>query len=704
MTFLSGYLLFGLALAAVPLIIHLLNRRRFELVEWAPMKYLKLTIRSNRRRMRIEQLILLLLRTLAIVLLVLIVARPVLSRQASAAWLSHRSRVSRVIVLDNSLAMGYRHNGRTALDLGKAAVVELLGATGAQDGITLLTTTPASTPLVRDASVENAGSLVTRVDALNPTDAACDWAATFHTIDDSLVSTTFPQKELVLVTDLRRSGWKSGVTELANRWASAGITARIIDVGVTDTANVSLPAFVQEDPFILPGAPARLMATVRNDTSAQISGAQAVLSVDGKPQPVMLPDLPPGSTTDVPLSVTLQTPGPHTVKLALPDDALPGDNARFLSLDVREKLDLSIVDGRQTARPFESAGDFLHLALTAGADPWHVRQFSDADPEASQATPPDVLAVADVASLSPALAARYEKLVRAGMGLMIFPGEQLEPDAWNERLFNNGAGLLPARLARPIDGPVRGVVVEPYGDSPLAPLAKLLPAALAKIEARRLLVVDIPKQSNDTVRVLARWNDAEGHPAVIEKRLGRGRVLLWTVSADREWSDWPVDPTYVLAIRSAAVAVARPDSDDHNLVAGHLLGYRAPDDRVMNAPRITVPDDPTPQPIVAAGAELTYPHTERAGTYTMSWSDEAGKPQSRELCVSFDKNASDLERISLSQLSDLLGNLKPEVVPYQPGILSAAGPGREIWRTLAAVLAGMFLVESLLAFWVGRER
>src|SRR4051794_13124146 len=103
MTFLSAPLLFGLALAAVPLIIHLLNRRRFQLVEWAPMKYLKLTIRSNRRRMRIEQLLLLLLRTLAIIMLILAIARPVLSRHVSGAWLTHGSRVSRVIVLDDSL-------------------------------------------------------------------------------------------------------------------------------------------------------------------------------------------------------------------------------------------------------------------------------------------------------------------------------------------------------------------------------------------------------------------------------------------------------------------------------------------------------------------------------------------------------------------------------------------------------------------------
>ena len=80
MQFLSSFMLPGLLLASVPLIIHLLNRRRFQLVEWAPMKYLKLTVKNNRRRLRIEQLILLLLRTLLIILSILTVARPALSK------------------------------------------------------------------------------------------------------------------------------------------------------------------------------------------------------------------------------------------------------------------------------------------------------------------------------------------------------------------------------------------------------------------------------------------------------------------------------------------------------------------------------------------------------------------------------------------------------------------------------------------------
>src|SRR5947207_5017627 len=116
MTFIAPFFLPLLALASVPVIIHLLNRRRFQLVEWAPMKYLKLTIKTNRRRLRIEQLILLAVRTLVVVLVILAVARPVMSSNGLGRWLSGRGRTSRILVIDDSLSMGYKSDGRTAFD------------------------------------------------------------------------------------------------------------------------------------------------------------------------------------------------------------------------------------------------------------------------------------------------------------------------------------------------------------------------------------------------------------------------------------------------------------------------------------------------------------------------------------------------------------------------------------------------------------
>src|SRR5205807_3343510 len=107
---------------------------------------------------------------------------------------------------------------------------------------------------------------------------------------------------------------------------------------------------------------------------------------------------------------------------------------------------------------------------------------------------------------------------------------------------------------------------------PLAALGKIAPAALARIKARRFMAAEVPQRA-EGVRVLARWNDPEGHPAVIEKRFGKGRVIFWTVSANKQWSDWPIDPTYVLAVRSAAMSIARSEAHADNVTAGTPLQY-----------------------------------------------------------------------------------------------------------------------------------
>ncbi len=106
-TFLSPLLIWGTLLGVIPIIIHLLNRRRFRRVEWAPMRYLKLTIRRNRRRIQIEQLLLLLLRIALPVLLFLLLARPLLNPTGLESWLGGGGRVSQVILVDDSLSMGY---------------------------------------------------------------------------------------------------------------------------------------------------------------------------------------------------------------------------------------------------------------------------------------------------------------------------------------------------------------------------------------------------------------------------------------------------------------------------------------------------------------------------------------------------------------------------------------------------------------------
>lgn len=704
MIFLNAYLLSGLALAAVPIIIHLLNRRRFQIVEWAPMKYLKLTLKTNRRRMRIEQLILLLVRTAVIVALVLAVGRPVLTRGALGSWLATRARTSRVIVIDDSMSMGYRHDQRTAMDSAKGAAKQLIGSIGAQDAVTVLLTSSAERPLVREASLQDSAKLIGRVDALGPTDAASNWGTTFKTVDEYLRTATFPQKEVTVVTDFRRSGWTADVTLIADRWAAAGVDLKLIDVGARQTDDVVLDRFEQDEPIALPGAPLKLRASIRNNTAAVVAGAQATLSVDGQARPLLLPDLPAGTTTEVPLTVTLAKAGQHVLMLALPHDALAADDVRWLCVDVRPRLDITLVDGQAE----ESATDFLQIALTVGSDAWQVKHVADADWETMHVGRADVIILANVAAVAPARAAELEAMVARGTGLMVFAGEQVDGDSYNSALFREGRGLLPGRLGAPVDEPTSGLSVEGFDDSPLAPLAKLAPGALAGLRPRRLLDVELPAKPQD-VRVLARWNDAQSHPAVIEKRFGRGRVLLWTVTADRQWSDWPVDPSYVLAVRSAALAVARPDSGADNVTAGQVMEYRPGDGdngdgAAIVTPRIVPPGEQTAQPLVTVGGLLRYSDATMAGAYTLMWRDAAGVEQSHVMCASFDRAEADLEPISDRGVTELLGQLRPTIIHYTGGATAEAEKGRELWRGLAMAVLALAAMETVLAFWVGRER
>ena len=150
LTFLSPLLIWGTLLGAIPVIIHLLNRRRFRRVEWAPMRYLKLTIQRNRRRIQFEQLLLLLVRIALPVLLFLLLARPVVNPTGLERWLGNAGRVSHVILVDDSLSMGYGAGGPPAFHRARDVAATLLSSARPGDRCTLVATSAPGRPVFHE--------------------------------------------------------------------------------------------------------------------------------------------------------------------------------------------------------------------------------------------------------------------------------------------------------------------------------------------------------------------------------------------------------------------------------------------------------------------------------------------------------------------------------------------------------------------------
>ena len=233
-------------------------------------------------------------------------------------------------------------------------------------------------------------------------------------------------------------------------------------------------------------------------------------------------------------------------------------------MPVRDSLLIRLVDGEPSAEPFGSEVDYLAAPLSVGvgdAEAWRVEVVTEDDFLAPRLDPADVLVLANVAAPTVEQARKLPGLVRAGMGLAIFSGAKLDAGLYNERLLRGGDPLLPSALKSQVDESIRGVLVEPVRPSPIEKLMELKASALERVAVRQFMAVEEPAEGRGEVRVLARWNDPGRSPAILERTVGEGRVLLWTTSADRAGNDWPIEPSFVLAVREAIRGSARPTPD-----------------------------------------------------------------------------------------------------------------------------------------------
>ncbi len=718
MALLSPLLVWGTLLGAIPLIIHLLNRRRFRRVEWAPMRYLKLTIQRNRRRVQIEQLFLLLLRIALPVLLFLFLARPVLNPTGLERWLGSGGRSSQVVLIDDSLSMGYAAGGAPAFGRARETAAALLASVRPQDRCTIVTTSAPRAPVLHEVEGSRREDLSGTALSVPPTATHAAWPAVLEGVDEVLRSCTYPTKQLTIITDLRKSGWDAGVATVGRRWSEQGVRVRIVDVGADEVGNVALEALVPLDRTILAGAESRWEAVIRNGSPRALAGAKAVLRVDDKPTEVTLPEIAPRQTARVPLNVQFPGSGPHDISLQIPEDELPGDNRRWAAVPVKDSLLIRLVDGEPSSEPFGSEVDYLAAPLSIGvgsAEAWRVEVVLEDDFLSRRLDPADVLVMANVAAPTPEQADRLDRLVRDGMGLMIFAGAKLDAGLYNDLLFRANERVLPFALKSLVDEDIRGLIVEPVRPSPLESLLELKPSALERVSVRQIMTVD-ERGEGGPVRVLARWNDPGRSPAVIERVLGEGRVLLWTTTADRSGNDWPVEPSFVLAVREAVRGAARPTSLANNVTGGERMRRVVQSSQQISNVKLTPPGGGEPQSLPAVPLEarpgegdpavaIDVPDTRLAGLYRLAWDEGPLGTQQDLYAANPDPRESALERIGASELKTMLGPLRVEVASARGDGGNLFSPtGREVWHELAWGLLVLLVVESIFAMWVGRSR
>jgi hypothetical protein len=216
-------------------------------------------------------------------------------------------------------------------------------------------------------------------------------------------------------------------------------------------------------------------------------------------------------------------------------------------------------------------------------------------------------------------------------------------------------------------------------------------------------------------RTLARFSDDSGAPALVERAVGRGRVLLFASTVDMDWNDWAraVDGSYVVTLLEMVQYLARRDDVASSIPAGEKLAVSLAPDRYE--PRVIFrPPDGAEESSVEVRAtaaavaadepiRLEGPVATRIGTYRAELTRRDGGVESLPLCVNLDAAESDLTAASRSELDMALGSIPREYLDAANALRrQSENARRELWPTLLSLLILVLMAEHVLAWWFGR--
>jgi Aerotolerance regulator N-terminal/von Willebrand factor type A domain len=718
MAFLNPALLWGLALTSIPIIIHLLQRRRYRVVRWGAMEFLRLSVKKRSRRLRIEQLLLLLVRCLVIALVALALCRPAL-RPGALQALASESHVYALIVLDNSYSMGYQPEGaerETLFDRAKRRAADLIrGGLRQGDAVSVVLAGDPPQALIRKPSYDLEGAAAS-VNRLSLSDRATNFTRAARLCLDILTeyrSSSPGNPEIYFITDSQALGWEANrdpdVWEQLVRRQKARLS--VMMVGEGNEENLAVTGVQLARGLVTARAAAQLRARIANYSARPARSLLATLEVDGQAAESARVDIQPGQESALSFTHIFDRGGVHTAAVRIAPDRLPRDNVGYLSLRVREAVRVMILNGHPDADLRKDAGGFLEVAMkppTAGpgSEATSLEPVTVAGSTLGSADlrSYDVVTLSDVTMLGDADRRALAQFVQGGGGVLIFPGSQVNTTLYNRDLFDASPSLLPARLSGPVDLPGKLHLDASSMDHPaLQRFRGATDVEIGTAEFTRAFTLQ-PKENDPAVRVLARFNS--GQPALVEKRFGLGKVLLFAAGVSLEWSDLPVHPVFLPLVHQLVTYLAEGAGGTRNATVGEPLVKPLPLSDATKKVTLTTPSGATSvlKPVIdERGCTVSVERTAEAGFYRIAVD---GTPAPDTMAVNLPAKESNLRALDEAAVANLLPGVHWTWVRPSESIEAAVRRSRlgiELWRPLLFAALIFMLIETALAQLFGRR-
>jgi uncharacterized membrane protein YobD (UPF0266 family) len=693
--FLYPAFLVGLLAASLPIFIHLLNRRKLQRIQFPAVRFILLSQKRIPRSYRLRHWLLLALRTMAVVFLVLLLANPIF--QTGAGLFAGGGPVSLVVLLDNSLSMTWSGDGN-GFKQAKDAARLLISALNDDDRAALLPTNITGKENVRLKSQKDV--LTRELDAIEIADGTANLTAALEKAYE-LLNEPAGQKEIRLITDMGLTGWDQFSVAALKR-VDPSIPVKLIRVGRKEQPlNGSIKEIRLGSQGVGVNLPLQIEATLSNFGGKEIKDVLVQLSIDGQNKEQKLATVPPKGETSVSFQTRVGQAGPHTGQVSLKKDGLAGNAVAGFTLDAQDKLKVLVVDGDPQTSLVQSESFFLSRALNpAGEQGSSLFLPTVIVPDALNSAALDayqVVILCNVATLPDAFAANLQNFVRQGGGLLIFSGDKIQPENYNQKL----AQSAPADLREKKTGPeANGEKIDKFDLAHPALQIFTDPILSDSLKSSRVWGYTRASPRGKTALISL----ANGDPLLLEQKVGAGRVILVTTSADRDWSDLPLKTAYLPLLQSLGqhLAGGKRGHLDAGTAVDAAKEISLPPGFVGKSLRVTKPNkQDTEVPIVGEKdrALATITDNDRAGIYRLSLPagapKESGAPQIYAVNRPFLESR--LEEISERELQAKLAPIRAEVIPIEA--LKEGGKRTDLALPLLALLIVTLLAEG----WLGQR-
>ncbi|MED6300677.1 MAG: VWA domain-containing protein [Verrucomicrobiota bacterium] len=555
---------------AVPIIIHLLYRKNKKETDWAAMELLRRALVVRSGQIRLEDFIILLLRCLTLLLLAAALLRPILKDSS----LVGDQRVGMVVAIDDSLSMNHGA-GNTRFETAIEQARKVLGTASPGDKVSIV--------FLNEREIDDQKKVPLRAadfDAIKVNDALDTAKNSGASTHQSNLENSIPllkemsdemkagTKEIYIITDAQQSDWNGLSSEAKNMLGAIDASIYVLPVNSEGDENRSVTSLNYVSGSLNSSGVARFEATVKNfGTNAADAGNIEFYQNSNLVRRQTLGTIGSGESKVIPFLANYEKPGDLSITAKISKDSLGEDNSRHTVVNVRPRVRVlcatdSIDGGLGTQN---NALFFLEnaLRLSSGDEEngIQVTSVDSSDLTLEKLNNYDIIILANVSAPSAAIADRLKKFTTDGGGLIVFAGENINPEKYEQSFGNGQDSILPGIIGQKTssgeENQGQWSLAFPDSDHPLARVVKSMTEDVVNAAKVKSIISIEPLAGSQVILSLVENNA----PILVSKTVGEGSVILCATSADRSWSELVVHPVYAIMIQQAATTMtSKPDS------------------------------------------------------------------------------------------------------------------------------------------------